>query len=222
MPVLPPACPIGQTAVSWNQTGAQGPQGPQGSQGPQGPQGATGAQGRCRPKKGLTAPRVQPVPRGHRVRKGRKGRKDRLAPETRHSSRASHRVACRCKPTSARGSPRDRFPLTPIRTLNLPGPADYLLTATVTVHNLSDFFLQDNSRRVTCLLTDNLDPSAIFGGWEAITLATSSAFLDGAGGNNVQQTMTVHVPLRLRFVSSGAVYLSCFAAAETDPNHVPG
>jgi len=56
--VIDPAtqhCSKSETAISWNQTGAQGPAGPQGLQGasgaagPQGPQGAAGAQGPAGP-----------------------------------------------------------------------------------------------------------------------------------------------------------------------------
>jgi hypothetical protein len=110
--------------------------------------------------------------------------------------------------------------LTPIHSFDLPGPGDYLLTASVTLHNLSDILFQDNRRAVTCLLTNNLDPRSVFGSWEGITLATASAVLDGATGLNVQQTVTMHAPLRVRFTSSTSVYLSCFAPAETDPSHV--
>jgi len=114
-----------------------------------------------------------------------------------------------------------QVPLTPIHTLNLPGPyGDYLLTASVTLHNVADNLFQDNRRRVTCLLTDALDPRPYTAGWESMTVISATAVLDGARGINVQQTVTMHAPFFIRGASSVPIYLSCFAPDENDPNHV--
>jgi hypothetical protein len=44
-PATPPACHLGDTQVTWNQSGPQGPVGPQGPKGDTGATGATGPQG---------------------------------------------------------------------------------------------------------------------------------------------------------------------------------
>jgi hypothetical protein len=170
-------CPNGTTAISWNRLGLRGPQGATGPQGPQGSQGSQGIQG----IQGPTGPRGLQGPPGIRVlytyeRTFAEGAGPQIAPA---------------------GSS-----FQPVGSLSLPaGP--YMVDATVDVENTANFFGQNNSREISCVLTPAPD--------------TGHLFVNGADTDGNRATLTMSVALG----HETGVSLSCGSlTGGTDQSHV--